>query len=90
MLYGNVFTEQGFALPGAEVKVRRTSEKKAKWEAYSDRRGEFAIRVPGGEEYEIAIKAKGFAPMTRTMKALVGERQDMAFRLQPAANGKKK
>jgi hypothetical protein len=41
-----VFTDQGFALPGARVRVRRADEKKPKWEATSDRRGEFAVRVP--------------------------------------------
>jgi carboxypeptidase family protein len=90
LLYGTVFTDQGFALPGADVKVRRTTEKKAKWQAPSDRRGEFAIRVPGGEEYEIAIKAKGFEPMTRTVKALAGEQQNLVFRLRHSAGEKKK
>jgi len=90
LIYGNVFTEQGFALPGAEAKVRRTSEHKQRWEAYSDRRGEFAVRVPRGDQYEIAIKAKGYTPLTRTVDARSGDRQDMVFRMQPAVEGKKK
>jgi hypothetical protein len=90
LIYGTVFTVQGFALPGAEVKVRRTSERKQGWEAYSDRRGEFAVRVPRGDQYEIAIKAKGYSSLTRTVDARSGDRQDMVFRMQPAAEGKKK
>lgn len=90
LIYGNVFTEQGFALPGAEAKVRRTNERKQRWEAYSDRRGEFAVRVPRGDQYEIAIKAKGYTPLTRAVDARSGDREDMVFRMQVAAEGKKK
>jgi carboxypeptidase family protein len=90
LIYGTVFTQQGFALPGAEVKVRRTSERKQRWAAYSDRRGEFAVRVPKGDQYEIAIKAKDYTTLTRTVDARSGDRQDMVFRMQPAAEGKKK
>jgi hypothetical protein len=89
LLYGTVFTDKGFLLPGAEVKVRRTTERKSKWKGMSDRRGEFAIRVPGGAEYEIAVKAKGFAPMTKTASASAGGRQDLLFRLELAPEGKK-
>ncbi len=90
LLFGTVFTQQGLSLPGAEIKVRRVSEKKFRWEGNSDRRGEFAVRVPMGEDYEIAIKAKGYAPLTRTVDAKSTNRVDLVFRLQPAAGGKKK
>ena len=52
LLYGTVFTNTSYALPDADVKVRRTSKRKPKWDALSDRRGEFAIRVPGGADYD--------------------------------------
>jgi len=90
LIYGNVFTEQGFLLADAEVQVRRASEHKQRWTAYSDRRGEFAVRVPKGDQYEIAIKAKGYTPLTRTVDARSGDREDIVFRMQPAAEGKKK
>jgi hypothetical protein len=90
LFFGTVFTEQGLLLPGAEVKVRRTSERNARWEAYSDVRGEFAVRVPKGDAYEIQIKAKGFSPMARTVDTKVGGRQDMVFHMQPAPKGKRK
>ena len=89
LLYGTVFTEQGFALPGAEVKVRRAGDKKYHWQSGSDRRGEFAIRVPQGDQYEIQIKAKGYDLLTRTVDARQGNRQDMVFHMQPAAGGRK-
>jgi hypothetical protein len=90
LFFGTVFTEQGFLLPGAEVKVRRTSERKTRWEAYSDVRGEFAVRVPKGDSYEIQIKAKGYLPMTRTVDSKAGGRQDMVFHMQPDPKGKRK
>jgi hypothetical protein len=90
LMFGTVFTEQGFALPGAQVKIRRTSERKAKWGAYSDSRGGFAIRVPKGSEYEIRITAKGFTPATRIVEAKSADHEDMAFRMQPTSEGKKK
>jgi hypothetical protein len=90
LLFGTVFTDQGFALPGAEIKVRRASEKKFRWEANSDRRGEFGVRVPKGEAYEISVKAKGYTPMVRTADAKGTNRVDLVFRLQPATKGKKK
>jgi len=37
LLFGTVFTEQGFALPGCEIRVRRAGERKVRWEARSDR-----------------------------------------------------
>jgi hypothetical protein len=90
LLYGNVYTEQGIALPGAEVKVRREDQKKPKWESYSDNRGEFAIRVPPGPKYEITIKAKGYEPLTRMVDTWQqGGRLDSSFKLQRAAGGKK-
>src|SRR5579871_2053107 len=51
IIFTTVFTEQGFALPGARARVRRSEEKKFRWEATSDRRGELAIRVPQDSEY---------------------------------------
>jgi hypothetical protein len=90
LLYGNVYTDQGLALPGAQVKVRREDQKKPKWESYSDKRGEFAIRVPPGPKYEITIKAKGYEPLVRMVDTWQkGNRLDSSFKLQRAAGGKK-
>jgi hypothetical protein len=36
-------------LYGVRVKLRRAGEKKFRWEAYSDHRGEFGIRVPAAK-----------------------------------------
>jgi hypothetical protein len=80
ILYGNVFTADGHLFPGADVHVRRATDKKPKWEATSDRRGEFAIRVPPGSDYVIEIKAKGFVTKEQTVTAQTG-RQDLVFHM---------
>jgi len=91
LLYGNVYTEQGLTLPGANVKVRREDQKKPKWDSSSDDRGEFAIRVPPGPKYEITIKAKGFEPLVRMVDTWQkGDRLDLSFKMQRAGGGKKK
>ncbi len=92
LLFGTVFTEQGFALPGCEIRVRGAGERKVRWEARSDRRGEFAIRVPvpADTEYEMTVLAKGYQEQTRRVDARTGSREDLVFRLQPATEGKKK
>jgi hypothetical protein len=90
LLFGTVFTEQGSLLPGAEVRVRRAGERKGRWEARSDRRGEFAVRVPQGAEYEISIRATGYEGQTQKIDARTGSREDLVFRLAPAAGRKSK
>ena len=90
LIFGTVFTEQGLSFPGANIRVRRAGEKKIAGEATSDRRGEFAVRVPQGAEYEIAVAAKGFQDETRKIDARLGNREDVVFRMKPARGGKKK
>lgn len=90
LVFGTVFTEQGFALPGAEIRIRRAGQRKARWEGRSDRRGEFAVRVPKGEDYEITVTARGYREEARKVDARSGSREDLVFRLQPAAGGKPK
>ncbi len=90
LIFGTVFTPEGFALPGTRIHVRRTEEKKWRWEATSDARGEFAVRVPRGAQYEMEASAKGFAPLTRKVESRTGDRVDLAFRLERSPRGGKK
>ena len=90
LVIGTVFTDKAYALPGAHIRVRRASEKKFRWEAYTNSRGEFALRVPQGDEYEIVVLAKGFADQNGTVSAKSGISEDnVVYRLQPASGGKK-
>lgn len=70
--------------------MRRASEKKFRWETYTNSRGEFALRVPQGDEYEIVILAKGFADQNNAVSAKSGISEDtVVFHMQPASGGKK-
>lgn len=90
LIIGTVFTDKAYALPGAHMRVRRSTEKKFRWETYTNSRGEFAIRVPQGAEYEMVIIAKGFTDQNRPISAKSGISEDnVVFQMQPAAGGKK-
>jgi hypothetical protein len=90
LIIGTVFTDKAFAFPGVRLRVRRATEKKFHWEAYTNSRGEFAIRVPQGSEYEMVIVAKGFLDQTKAISAKSGISEDnVVFQMQPAAGGKK-
>ena len=90
LIRGTVFTEKSLAFPGAKLRIRRVAEKKFRWETYTNSRGEFALRVPQGGEYEIVVIAKGFADQTNPVSAKSGISEDNVFyRMQPASGGKK-
>jgi hypothetical protein len=90
LIIGTVFTDQAFAFPGVHLRVRRSTEKKFRWEAYTNSRGEFAIRVPQGAEYEMVIVTKGFLDQSKIISAKSGISEDsVVFQMQPAAGGKK-
>src|SRR6266581_2865972 len=89
LIRGTVFTDKALSFPGVELRIRRAGEKKFRWESYTNSRGEFAVRVPQGSEYEMVVRAKGFAEQTRTIDAKAGGNEEsMVFRMQPTAGGK--
>jgi carboxypeptidase family protein len=88
VIFATVFTNRGFALPGARARVRRSDEKKFRWEALSDRQGEFGIRLPQGAEYELAVEARGFKPEIRKIDAREGNQIDLTIRMEPVPGGK--
>jgi Carboxypeptidase regulatory-like domain len=83
LIFATVFTDQGFALPGARARVRRMEEKKFRWEAASDHQGEMAFRVPPGAEYEMTVEARGFKTQTRKIDARQDNRADLSIRMEP-------
>jgi hypothetical protein len=87
VIFATVFTSEGFALPGARVRVRRADEKKFCWEAMSDHQGELGIRVPQDAQYELAVDARGYQPQTRKVDAREGDREDLTLRMEPLAAG---
>jgi len=61
LIFGTVWDPDGHPLYAVKVKIRRASEKKARWELYSDHAGEFAQRVPAGKaDYVVWAEVKGY------------------------------
>jgi hypothetical protein len=90
LIHGTVFSDKALSFPGVQLRIRRTAEKKFRWESYTNSRGEFAVRVPQGSDYEMVIHAKGFIDQTRAIDAKNGLSEDnVVFRIEPAAGGKK-
>jgi hypothetical protein len=83
VIFTTVFDGRGFALFGARVRVRRSEEKKFRWEATSDHSGELALRVPPGADYEMTIEARSFKTQTRRIDAGQGNRAELAIRMEP-------
>lgn len=90
LILGTVFTDKGYAFPGIEIRVRRASEKKFHWETYANSRGEFAVRVPKGTDYEMLVRAKGFLDQTKPLDAKSGlSEARLVFRMEPGKENKK-
>lgn len=86
LLFGTVFGPDARGVAGAKVKLRRSDQKKAKWELYSDRRGEFAQRVPAGKaDYVVWVELKGPEGQSRqevTVHVENDERVDFGLHLK--------
>jgi hypothetical protein len=89
LIRGTVFTEKALSFPGVQLRIRRSGEKKFRWEDRTNSRGEFAIRVPQGTQYEMVVRAKGFAEQAKTIDARTGSGENnVVFRMEPAKKGK--
>lgn len=89
LITGTVFDEKALSFPYAKVRIRQTGEKKFRWETFTNSRGEFAVRVAEGNEYEVQVQAKSFKEQSQTVKAEAGGiQQRLSFRLEPAVEGK--
>jgi hypothetical protein len=60
LIFGTVWGPNDRPVYGVKIKIRRESEKKARWEQYSNHSGEFAQRVPAGkQDYVVWADLKG-------------------------------
>ena len=60
LIFGTVWGPDNRSVYGITVKIRRVTDKKPKWEVYSDHSGEFAQRVPAGKsDYVVWADVKG-------------------------------
>lgn len=93
MILGTVFTEKNFAFPGVRIRVRRKGEKKFRLETYTNSRGEFAIRVPEGIEYEVVVTQKKYKDQSQEVAAKEDVQKRLTFRMElivPAKSGEAK
>jgi hypothetical protein len=94
LILGTVFNEHALAFPGVEVKIRRKGEKKFRYDTYTNSRGEFAIRVPDGIEYEVVVREKNYKEQAQIVAANMADVQKrLTFKLEstkPAKAGDSK
>ena len=85
LIFGTVWSADNRPAYGVTVKVRRADEKKARWELTSDHRGEFALRVPPGQQDYVLwadVKVgKGKAKPETTAHVENDERVDVSLHL---------
>ena len=85
LIIGTVWGPDNRPVAGIPVKIRRSTEKKFKWELMSDSRGEFAQRVPAGaQDYVIQadIKTQKGQPKPEiTVHITDNEREDVGLHL---------
>jgi hypothetical protein len=83
LILGTVFNEHALAFPGVEVKIRRKGEKKFRYDTYTNSRGEFAIRVPDGIEYEVVVRQKNYKEQSQIVAANMADVQKrLTFKLE--------
>ena len=92
LILGTVFNEKAYAFPGVAVRIRRKGEKKFRYEVYSNSRGEFAVRVPDGIEYQVVVAQKKYKEQAQEVAANMAEVQKrLTFKLElvspPAKTG---
>jgi hypothetical protein len=86
LIFGTLWGPGEKPLSGVRLKLRRASEKKFRWEAFSDHRGEFAIRVPATKaDYVLVpdLKPEKNKPLPETrIHVESDERIDIGVHLQ--------
>jgi len=86
LIYGTVWGADDRPAVGVPITIRRSSDSKPKWKLVSDSRGEFAQRVPPGQDDYIVqadIKVpKGESKPEITVKVDNNEREDVSLHLK--------
>ena len=83
LIVGTVFNEHALSFPGVQVRIRRAGEKKFQWQTYTNSRGEFAVRVFPGYEYEVVVHVKKYEDQTQNVDAKVDVQQRLSIKLEP-------
>jgi len=88
LILGTVFDEKALSLPGVQVRIRQADEKKFRWEVYTNSRGEFAVRVPPGYEYEVLVHLKNYQGQSQSVDSKVDVQQRLSIKLEPRSQSK--
>jgi hypothetical protein len=88
LIIGTVFTEKDISFPGVRVRIRRTDQKKPLAETYTNTRGEFAVRVVPGYQYEVAAHVNKYQDQSKMVDSKVDVQQRLSIKLEPAVKGK--
>ncbi len=89
VIIGTVFNENALSYPNARVQIRKAGEKKFRWDTFTNSRGEFAVRVPEGQEYEVVVREKKYKEVSLKVNAKNGElQQRLSIRLEGLNQGK--
>ena len=76
-------------MQGVRLRIQRADAKKPHWETATNFRGEFAVRVPPGADYEIAADIKGFAKQSQAVHGKDGAAEEkVIFHMEPVGGGK--
>ena len=85
LIIGTVFNEHALSFPGVQVRIRRAGDKKYTWETYTNSRGEFAVRVPPGYDYEVLVHIKKYKDQTKSVDSKVDVQQRLSIQLELVA-----
>jgi hypothetical protein len=88
LILGTVYDEKALSLPGVQVRIRRAGEKKFRWETYTNSRGEFAVRVPPGYDYEVVSHMKNYQDQNQSVDAKVEVQQRLSIKLTARGQAK--
>jgi hypothetical protein len=83
LIIGTVFNEKALSFPGVQVRIRKTGEKRFAWETYTNSRGEFAVRVPPGFDYDVWVHVKKYKDQTKSVDSKVDVQQRLSIQLEP-------
>lgn len=91
LLKGSCFDQRGFSLPGVAIQVtlpqdENGKKKEKRWRLQSDRRGEFAVRLPAGEQTVVVTAGKkGYRKAEKSVQFYADELQHIVIQMKPVA-----
>lgn len=91
LLKGSCFDQRGFSLSGVAIEVTlppgENGKKKGKRRRMqSDRRGEFAVRLPAGEQtVTVTASKKGYRKTEKSVQFYADELQHIVIQMKPVA-----